>query len=213
MILVQPVLEIRVPDGFSLWPVAECERYGFLTLSGALDPAGIGTAVASIADCNDTGAEADDRTPRLDDPLGSFLHGLRTVDAPVASGGLRVTDASTGTTLVPGCCNGLEERREWLEVVDGDGFASFGHGPSPLAERLGDMVRLTVDTERSDSPVIELPVGELRRLLTDVERDLTDFLRSAAVWAVRHLPGHAAHVITGVAGALALPAPAVPPNP
>ncbi|MGV9453774.1 hypothetical protein [Streptomyces sp. NPDC003635] len=37
------------------------------------------------------------------------------------SGGLRITDTATGTTLLPGCCHGLGERRDWLEVVDGDG--------------------------------------------------------------------------------------------
>ncbi|MEU3355167.1 hypothetical protein [Streptomyces sp. NPDC037389] len=212
MIVLQPVLEICTPDGFALWPVAEFEPYGFLPLSGALHSAEVGTAVMRIADCNNTDAEDDDRPPRPADPLGSFLHGLLTMDDLFAAGGLRVTDTATGTTLLPGCCNGLEEWRDWLEVLDGDGWASFGHDPSPLAERLGDTARLTVDAEQDNSPVITLPLPELRRLLGAVERDLADFLHLATGWAAQHLPDHATLVITALARALDLPAPAVPPK-
>ncbi|MFI9367002.1 hypothetical protein ACIG5E_39120 [Kitasatospora sp. NPDC053057] len=142
---MQPVLVIYAPDGFSLWPVAETESDGYLALSGALGPAEVGTAVKCIAECNDIDPEEDGRPPRPADPLDAFLHGLLTMDGTYASGGLRVTDTTTGTTLLPGCCNGMSEWRDWLRVVDGAGRASFGHDPSPLAERLGDIVRLTVD--------------------------------------------------------------------
>lgn len=232
VIVLQPVLEIYASDGFTLWPVAESGPYGFLALGGTLDPAEVGTAVMRIADCNniypgdidpgDIGSgdidpenivpEADGRPPRPADPVGDFLHGLLTMDDLFASGGLRITDTDTGITLLPGCCNGLEERRDWLEVVDGDGWASFGHDPSPLAERHGDIVRLTVDAEHDDSPVIELPVPDLRRLLADAERDLIDFLRLAAAWAARQLPDHAVPVTHALARALDLPAPVIPPN-
>lgn len=208
MIVLQPVLEICAPDGFALWPVAEFEPYGFLPLSGALGQAELGTAIMRIADCNNIEPD-NDRPPRPTDPLGSFLHGLLTTHDLFAAGGLRVTDTTTGTTLLPGCCNGLEEWRDWLEVLDGDGWASFGHDPSPLAERLGDTVRLTVDVEQDDSPVIELPVPELRGLLAAAERDLADFLQLAADWATQHLPDHASSVTAAVARALNLPASSV----
>ncbi|MFC4516692.1 hypothetical protein ACFPEN_27655 [Streptomyces ehimensis] len=208
MIVLQPVLEMCSPDGFALWPVAEFEPYGFLPLSGALGPADLGTAIMRIADCNNTETD-DDRPPRPADPLGSFLHGLLTTHDLFAPGGLRVTDTTTGTTLLPGCCNGLEEWRDWLEVLDGDGWASFGHDPSPLAERFGDTVRLTVDAEQDDSPVIELPLSELRRLLATAERDMADFLQLAADWAAQYLPDHAASVTAALARALNLPASSV----
>ncbi|MFD8996432.1 hypothetical protein [Streptomyces abikoensis] len=208
MIVLQPVLEICAPDGFALWPVAEFEPYGFLPLNGALGPAELGTAIMRIADCNNIETD-DDQPPRPADPLGSFLHGLLTTHDLFAAGGLRVTDTTTGTTLLPGCCNGLEEWRDWLEVLDGDGWASFGHDPSPLAERLGDTVRLTVDAEQDDSPVIELPVSELRGLLAAAERDLVDFLQLAADWAAQHLPDQASSVTAALARALNLPASSV----
>jgi hypothetical protein len=213
VIVMQPVLEIPTPGGFDLWPVAEIEPAGFLPLSGRLSPAEVGTAVMCIAGCNDIDPD-DDRPPRPADPLDSFLHGLLTFDTLFAAGGLRVTDDSTSITFLPGCCDGLEDWRDWHRLVDSGGLLGFGHDPvSPLAERFGDTVRLTVNAEQSDSPVIELPVTELRHLLTGAEHDLTDFLALAADWARRHLPpGHRAPVTAALARVLDLPAPAIPPE-
>lgn len=215
VIALQPVLETYAPAGFDLWPVADSEPYGFLPLNGALDTAQVGTAVMRVAACNDIDPEHDDRRPRPRDPLGRFLHGLLTMDPLFASGGLRITDTATGATLVPGCCSGLEDWREWFGVVDGEGDGGsgwFGHDPSPLAERVGDVARLTVDMERDDSPVIELSVTELRRLLVGAERDLADFLRLAAGWAALHLPDHALPVTAALARGLDMPMP-VPVTP
>ncbi|WP_234469822.1 hypothetical protein [Streptomyces sp. MBT62] len=207
VIVLQPVLETRARGGFTLWPVAESAPYGFLPLHGGLTPAEVGAAVMHIADGNSAAPESGT------DPLGAFLHGLLTMDDLFASGGLRITDTVTGATLVPGCCNGLDERRDWWEVVDGDGWASFGHDPSPVAERHGDIVRLTVDAEDDGSPVLALPVAELRRLLAAAERDLADFLQLAAAWAPLHLSGYAVPAVLALGRALDLPAGAPPLNP
>ncbi|WP_326816314.1 hypothetical protein [Streptomyces sp. NBC_01762] len=126
------------------------------------------------------------------------------MDSLYASGGLQVTDTVTGATLVPGCCNGLEEWRDWLQVIDADGWASFGHDPSPIAERIGDTVRLTADAEADESLLIELPVAELRQLLEGAERDLTDFLHLAAAWTVRYLSDRALEVSGALARTLDL---------
>lgn len=121
--------------------------------------------------------------------------------------GLRVTDNSTGITFLPGCCDGLEDWRDWHRLVDSGGLLGFGHDPvSPVAERFGDAVRLTVNAEQSDSPVIELSLAELRRLLAGAERDLADFLALAADWVGRYLPGRRAPVTAALARALDLPA-------
>lgn len=213
VIVMQPVLETRVPDGFDLWPVAEVGPADFLPLSGGLSPAEVGTAVMRIVGCNDIDPE-DDRPPRPADPLGSFLHGLLTFDTLFAAGGLRVTDDSTGTTFLPGCCDGLEDWRTWHQLVDKDGVLWFGHDPvSPVAKRFGNIVQLTVDAEQGDSPVIELSVTELRRLLIGAERDLADFLMLATHWTHQHLPtGHRAPVTAALARVLDLPGPAVLPE-
>ncbi|WP_318280410.1 hypothetical protein [Streptomyces griseoloalbus] len=211
--LMQPVVEIVTPDSFGLWPVAETERFSFLALSGELSPAEVGTAVMGICVCNDMDPDGD-RPPRPADPLGSFLHGLVTFDTPFASGGLRVTDQSTGITFLPGCCDGLEDWHDWHQIVDGGRTLWFGHDPqSSAAERFGDTVRLTVDAEQSDSPVIEVSVPKIRHLLAGAERDLTNFLTLAADWLSQQMPDHATLVTASLARLLGLPVPALPSKP
>ncbi|WP_406300388.1 hypothetical protein OG948_33145 [Embleya sp. NBC_00888] len=129
---------------------------------------------------------------------------------PLTGEPLCVVDGSTGVTLLPGCCCGLEGRRQWHEVVDGGERPWLGHDPQPTAERFGDTVRLTVGSGQSDSPVIELSASELGRLLVGVERDLADFVAPAADWASRHLPGRSASLAAALARLLDLPLPAVP---
>ncbi|MEV5974860.1 hypothetical protein [Streptomyces sp. NPDC051921] len=212
MIMMQPVLEIYAPDGFGLWPVADVEPFGFLPLSGTLSPAEVGTAMMRIADCNDVDPDGD-HPPRPADALGSFLHGLLTCDVLFAAGGLRVVDDSTGVSFVPGCCDGLEDWRDWYRLVEGEHTLGFGHAPeSPVAERVGDVVRLTVDAEQGDGPVIELSLTELRHLLAGAERDLVDFLALAANWASGHLPDHCAAVTAALSRVLDVPAAAVSPE-
>lgn len=202
---MRPVLEVQATEDFALWPVARLEPCTFLTLGGALTPDELGTAVMSLAACNDIDPDGpdDDRPPRPTDPLGGFLHGLLTLDPLFASGGLRVTDTATGTILVPGCCSGLEDRGEWWDVVDGRSEAAgFGHDPAPLVERHGETVRLTVDAYADTSPAFDVPVAELRRLLTDVERELTAFLGLVAAWTATHLPDRSQDVARAISRAL-----------
>ncbi|MFD6358524.1 hypothetical protein ACFWFX_01560 [Streptomyces roseolus] len=205
--VMQAVLEVSAPEGFDLWPVAEADASGFLALGGRLSPAEVGTAVRALADCNRPDGEDDDRPPR--DAAGAFLRGLLSSDGVFAAGGLRVADPGTGVAFAPGCCDGLEDWRDWYRLVDGDGTLGFGHAPvSPAAERHGGTLRLTVDAERDDSPVIELPARELRGMLAGVERDLTAFLDLAAAWAAARVPGHDRALVAALARALDVPPPA-----
>ncbi|MFB6720700.1 hypothetical protein ACFCV3_11085 [Kribbella sp. NPDC056345] len=204
MIVMQPVLELTSSDGFDLWPVAATAPYGWFALSGNLTPAEVGTAVWCIADYSDDPED----TARPADPLDGFLHGLLTVDLPIVAGGLRVVDESTGTTFVPGCCDGLEDWREWRQLLSPGGLIAYGHPPvSPLAERIGDTILLTADTEQADSPTLELTDADLARMLAEVEGDLTDFLALVVAWAPQHLPGREAAVTAAIAQALDLPPP------
>lgn len=205
MITLQPVLELAASDSFALWPIAEVQTYGFMALCGELTSAEVGTAIMRIAQCNDMDDEVNGLPPRPADPIASFLHGLLFYDTPFAAGGLRVDDSVTHFTLLPGCCNGLEEWRAWYDVLDGSGLAYFGHNPSPAAERRGELVRLTADAERSDSPVVEVSVAELRQLIAGAERDLANFCARASRWALRCMPDYAESITAALARVLDIP--------
>ncbi|MGW5640796.1 hypothetical protein, partial [Streptomyces sp. NPDC003832] len=157
------------------------------------------------AQCNDFEPE-EEHGPCPTDPVGAFLHGLLTMPDLFAAGGFRVTDGVTGAVFVePGCCNGLETWRDWLEVLDGSGRASFGHDPSSAAERVNDAVRLTLDVDGTDDgPAIVLPVDQVRALVAGAQRDVREFLDLARTWAEQHLPAHAAAVTAALARALDL---------
>ncbi|MGW2253061.1 hypothetical protein ACWCXH_23085 [Kitasatospora sp. NPDC001660] len=80
-------------------------------------------------------------------------------------------------------------------MLDSEGTGGFGHGPPRLAQRLDDVVRLTVDMDlKKDSPVIELPSEELRALVVRAELDLRNFVDLAGRWAEQQLPEHAASI-------------------
>ncbi|MFD7862389.1 hypothetical protein [Streptomyces sp. NPDC059783] len=212
MIVMQPVVEAYSPEGFDLWPTAVAGPSGFLPLHSALSSAEVGSAVMCIAKCNDIDPDGD-RPPRPADPLGSFLHGLLTFDTPFASGGLEVTDPSSGHAFLPGCCDGLEDWRDWYRLIEDGHTLTFGHEPvSPVAEHVGATVRLTANTDQPNSPVIELPATDLRALLAGVEQSLLGFLDRAAAWALVHLPNLDVPVTTALARAMDVPWPPAPPS-
>ncbi|WP_328911287.1 hypothetical protein OG230_03610 [Streptomyces sp. NBC_00234] len=111
---------------------------------------------------------------------------IKAFDFLPLSGELSLSEVGTavmGVTFLPGCRDGLEDRRDCDKLGMDGTLLGFGHAPvSPLAERFGETVRLTVNAEPGDSPAIELRVSELRDLLTGTERDLADFLAPAADW-------------------------------
>lgn len=207
MIVVQPVLEIEIADGFALWPVAEWKPFTFMPLHAALTADEVGAAVMTVAAYYRTQADEEAAPTRSVDPVGHFVRALLDREDVQAPGGLRVTDTTGGAVLRPGCCGGLEEWREtWRDVLDGDGVW-LGHDPSPLAERHGDVVRLTVDARRDDSPAFEVAVDVLRRGVAGAERDLAGFLGAAADWVAVRLPEHTPALVGALARAVGMPPP------
>ncbi|MEU0437547.1 hypothetical protein ABZ153_39310 [Streptomyces sp. NPDC006290] len=84
------------------------------------------------AGCNDVGIDVGIDGDHPSCPAGaldSFLHGLLTFDSLFAAGGPCVTDTSTGVTLLPGCCDGLEDWRDWRRLVNDESVLGFGHDP------------------------------------------------------------------------------------
>ena len=188
---MHPVLETSALPDFAFWPVAPQQAYQHMSLSGTLSADQIGTIMAILADCNSNHAVSQPA-----DPAEAFLSSLLHDEGFLAPGGLLVQDTETGTTLLPGCCCGLEDWRDWLEVADG-GETWLGHDPAPWPEQLGGTVRLHLDGERP-GPVIEVTPLELRRLLASVQRDLIDFLYLVTVWAQQHTPASVQTLVDAV---------------
>ena len=203
MITLRPVLEVPGDEGFALWPVAQTGW--FLPLDGSLSPAEIGSAVMAVAkSCSPHAAGGS--PPPAGDQGEAFLHGMLTAQRVSAFGGLSLQDSLTGVSVDPGCCVALGEWRGWFGLLDGT-EAYLGHSPSPGSELVDGVVRMTADTEEADSPTLDVPVADLRRLLASVERDLTDFVGAVSDWAAHHVPSRASDVVAVIARALDVPVP------
>lgn len=203
MITLRPVLEVSSHEGFALWPVAQTGW--FLPLDGSLSPAEIGSAVMTVAKgCSRRAAVGS--SPPAGDEVETFLHGMLTAQRVSAFGGLSLEDSLTGVSVDPGCCVALGEWRGWYGLLDGTG-AYLGHNPSPGSELVDGVVRMTADAEEADSPTLEVPVADLRRLLAGVERDLTDFVEAVSDWAAHHAPSRASDLVASLARALDVPVP------
>ncbi|MEU5726138.1 hypothetical protein [Micromonospora sp. NPDC047738] len=108
----------------------------------------------------------------------------------IVAGGLQVRDTATGMAVVPGCCAGLEEWREWTQVISG-GSPWLGHDPGPEAEVVGDNLRVWQDggpnrhRGRWAGLHVDMPRSALPELLVRAQRDLAGFLTALTGWAER----------------------------
>jgi hypothetical protein len=186
VLIVSPVLETPEVGGFPFWAVAGLPPYTFAPLSGRMSVLEVGSALAMLADYNARAGE-DDR------PAGAeaLVRGLLTTEKILAPGGLRLHDTATGVTVLPGCCCGLEDWREWLGVADGESLW-LGHDPSPRFEHTPGTVRLWPDgrdaPEAPPGPPVRVPLGDLPAILHTVQEDLRAFLSLTHRWATDRFP-------------------------
>jgi hypothetical protein len=129
-----------------------------------------------------------------------------TTDQVIALGGIRIRETSTGVTAPPGCCFGLENWRDWLEIMNGE-EPWLGHGPAPRTEHTRTTVRLWPGAEHPDGLPIELPLAQLPELLSSVQVQLVAFLASVGEWATRYAPPLADALVTKLDEDLAITTP------
>jgi hypothetical protein len=131
-------------------------------------------------------------------------------DKVIAPGGLRFHDTRTNVTVRPGCCCGLEDWREWLDVVNG-GTLWLGHDPSPRLEHADEVVQLWPDgadaQETPSGQPIEIVVGDLPGILQTVHEGLQGFLLLTKQWATRQVPTLAEDLAARLDEDLAISAP------
>ncbi|WP_369213771.1 hypothetical protein [Streptomyces flavofungini] len=201
------VLETHEAVDFALWPVADLPADRLLALSGRLSPPELGTAMAVLACYNNDLHKREAAEPGADaEAVVEQVRGLVSAECVMAPGGLRVRDTATGVTVPPGCCFGLENWRDWLDLLDG-AEPWLGHDPTPRVEHVGATVRLWPDEDRPDAFPIDLPLARLPVLMRSVQDQLADFLASVEEWATRYAPPLAATVVAKLDGDLAIGAP------
>lgn len=206
MLIVNAVLETPDIVEFSFWPVADLPPYQFMALSSSMSPLEVGSALAMLADYNSR--TGDDDRPLMD--ASEAIRRLLETDKVIAPGGLRVHDTRTNVTVQPGCCCGLEDWREWLDVAGGETLW-LGHDPSPRLEHADEIVQLWPDSvdaqEASSGQPIEIVVGDLLGILHTVQEGLQGFLSLTKQWATRHVPTLAEDLAARLDEDLAISAP------
>ena len=109
----------------------------------------------------------------------------------IIAGGLQMDDPDAGVVVVPGCCAGLEDWRDWALVLTG-GSPWLGHDPGPKVDVLGENLRVWQDggpdrdRSRWSGHHVDFRRHVLcREMLMGVQRDLVGFLDAVAGWAER----------------------------
>ncbi|MEU0593704.1 hypothetical protein [Streptomyces ardesiacus] len=203
MLIMEAALETYDATDFALWPVADSPPDHLLALSGRLSVREIGTFMAVLTIYNKSDDEAPARDPETSTRQVSQL---LTMDRVIAPGGIRIRETSTGVTVPPGCCFGLENWRDWLELMNGE-EPWLGHDPAPRTEHTKTTIRLWPDAEHPDGLPIELPLAQLPHLLNSVQLQLVAFLASVGEWATRYAPPLADALVTKLDENLAITTP------
>jgi hypothetical protein len=192
--MISPILERWYAD-CPFWPVEPGEFYLAVPRTPTLGQVGA-LAWALVA----RGVTDADGEVVASDAVGVvevFLAG--DADEFHAPGGLRV--AGGGVVVEPGCCFGLEEWRDWLDVLDGQ-VVWLGHSPDVQVQQLGPVVRVWRDEALVDPKFtgahVDVPRDALPGLLRDVRLDLTGFLDALGTWARHVVPDQADRFITTV---------------
>lgn len=152
-----------------------------MTLNAGSTDEEVGLFVATLADRLDVEFPA-----RRDEVVNTLL----AEEFLVVAGGLQLVDTVTGTVVVPGCCAGLEDWREWAQVLTG-GWPCLGHDPSPEVEACGEDLRVwqhggpNHQQGRWAGINVVVPRRLLPDLLSKTQQDLVGFLAALEAWTGR----------------------------
>ncbi|MGW3352627.1 hypothetical protein ACWDA3_55850 [Nonomuraea rubra] len=179
------VLDADGTADFTAWPVAGPPEGGVVVLSGQMSPAEVGTAMAVIFRYGDLPAAPVNDLHRLLD------RHLADAEALIAPGGLRVRDTATQAEILPGCCCGLENWREWRSLLRGEPIW-LGHSPGTELEFVGGVVRLRQESGPGSLPAsqheVEIRLDDFPALLATAHLQLKGFLGLVRRWASETSP-------------------------
>jgi len=111
------------------------------------------------------------------------------------SGGL-IFKENEEIRFVPSCCCGLDDWDQWLEVPKGKTNVWNGHDPSCAVEIINRKIKVWQDEElKSENPSIEFSVQEFTEKMSNVEKDLKDFLVRLSEWTKQVEPSLETQVV------------------
>ncbi|MFO0800954.1 MAG: hypothetical protein U0804_26105 [Gemmataceae bacterium] len=177
---LRPVVEAPWFEGAPPWPwpIADRPPFSFVPLSGDMTDAEVGTVMAQLMKDNDVPAGP---------TAADWLAGVVAADHLILSGGIQASDGDR--EINPGCCCGLEGRREWTTGLASGAQPWTGHDPAPRVEWAGDAARIWSDgaiTAAPDAFAVECERSRFAAELWHVERDLTAFVGRVTRWARSH---------------------------
>lgn len=101
-------------------------------------------------------------------------------------GGIRIIDIENNKTILPGCCCGLRDWRDWLEFEKSGRPFWMGHDPSPGIEINESFYRIWsgyIEGSEATEYYIDINKEQFHENLIKLERDLNDFLDKLKEWA------------------------------
>ncbi len=198
---LQPVLLRGYRDVHAPWPITQPSE-PWLPLSGDLSHELIGWVVATMARID--GLEDEDGSG-ISDPVDALRHLLLSETSFILPGGLMPRDLGTGHRIPPGCCCGLEDWREWSDVLgDHPSRLWLGHDPGPWVEIRPGFARVWSNGEKKRGPSIvdpaevtyvDLPIGAFPVLMAAAHAELIAFLQLLRQWAVITVPSLAEDLV------------------
>lgn len=84
--------------------------------------------------------------------------------------------------VVPGCCSGVENWRDWLDVPYGKNTVWAGHDPTPWVEYFDGGLRIWQDEKSEETAFIEFTTDEMETALRKAENNLKGFLVQLDKW-------------------------------
>jgi len=127
---IEVVVEISSFDIEPPWAVVSIANLSFLRLFSGITDEEIGSIILTACLYNQI-----EVFPSATETLNAFL-----AEEFVLPGGLQFSEDAK-VKVVPGCCCGLEDWREWLDVPNGNTIWA-GHDPSPGVEFVDGGVRV-----------------------------------------------------------------------
>lgn len=106
-------------------------------------------------------------------------------------GGIAAVD---GETLIgPSCCCGLEDWRQWLEVLATGRSPWMGHDPTPFVKIQADQVCIWADGGFGGTPrtSVDFSVSGFEAAIGQAARDLAEFEVPLREWLDSHAPKYA----------------------